>query len=201
MCGFSDFRLLQKTGCNFFPFICRWDTNTQINVYPYFCTCTQTYRQHKSLLHLPFFLCFDFSYSAPLLLFLYPVYFSPKCFDLLTKPKKWVTTLRMLTQKYLTLFTLEVFTCVSLSSFPCLPLTHTPRGTPAVLIGDTDTTATLLFSQIWLFCCNVYSYSPPVSIQLSANVTLPQSFLLGARNLELDQLYRQWNITQMQPQQ
>lgn len=98
-------------------------------------------------------------------------------------------TLRMLTPKYLTLFTLEVFTCVSLASFPCLPLIYTLFGAPAELIGDTDTWLLhLLFLQIWLFCCNVYSYSPPISTQLCVNVTLPQSFLLGAANLEFVQI-------------
>ena len=47
----------------------------------------------------------------------------------------------MLTPKYLTLFTLGVFTCVNLSPFPRLPFTYTLSGAPAVLIGDTDTLA------------------------------------------------------------
>lgn len=58
--------------------------------------------------------------------------------------------------------------------------------------------ATFAFLQIWLFCCNVYSYSPPISTQLCVNVTLPQSFLLGAANLEFVQLRCQWSITQIQ---
>lgn len=138
--------------------------------------------------------------QTPHLFFPLPSLFLTKVFWPTHKwPEKWVTTLRMLTPKYLTLFTLEVFTCVILSSFPCLPLTYTLFGAPAELIGDTNTWLLhLLFLQIWLFCCNVYSYSPPVSTQLCVNVTLPQSFLLGVANLEFVQLRCQWSITQIQ---
>lgn len=155
--------------------------------------------QNKPLLHF-LFIVLTVDILVPPPPFPLPSLFLTKVFwPTHNRPEKWVTTLRMLTPKYLTLFTLEVFTCVNLSSFPCLPLTYTLSRTPAVLIGDTDTWLLhLLFSRIWLFCCNVYSYSPPVSIQLCVNVTLPQSFLLGAANLEFDQLCCQWNITQIQ---
>lgn len=92
----------------------------------------------------------------------------------------------------------SVYVCQSL--FISLPSTHLyTLGAPAERIGDTDTWLLhLLFLQIWLFCCNVYSYSPPISTQLCVNVTLPQSFLLGAANLEFVQLRCQWSITQIQ---
>lgn len=89
----------------------------------------------------------------------------------------------------------SVYMCQSLFLFSCLPLTYTLSWAPAVLIGDTDT---WLLHLLFFFCCNVYSYSPPISTQLCVNVTLPQSFLLGVANLEFDQLCCQWNITQIQ---
>lgn len=130
----------------------------------------------------------------------FPVYSTAKRFDPLTTDRRSESkTLWMLTPKYLTLFTLAVLMCVSLSSFPRLHFTYTLCRAPAVLIGDTDTWLLhLLFLQILLFCCNVYSYSPPVSTPLCVNVTLPLSFLLGAADSEFDQLCCQRKITQIQ---
>lgn len=85
---------------------------------------------HAKHYHFPFF-SFDFKYSALLLPFLFPVNSTPKVFwPTHNRPEKWVTTLRMLTPKYLTVFTLGVFTCVNLSSFPRLPLTYTLSRSP-----------------------------------------------------------------------
>lgn len=174
-------------------------TKTQINAHPCFLHVRPL--SSSSLFSLVgFFFWFFFGFD-----FKYPPSSRPSLFP--TKvfwpthnwAQKWVTTFGMPTPKYLTLFTLGVFTYVNLSSFPCLPFTYTLSGAPAALIGDTDTRLLhLLFLQICLFCCNVYSYSPPVSTQLCVNVTLPQSFLSGAVNWEFDQLCCQWNITQIQ---
>lgn len=189
LCGwcvaFQTFDLSRETGSNFFYHL-QMDTNTQI-AHSHAC------KTLSSLLSF-FVLTLNIQLSST-------QFISRQSVLTYSQPTGEVShdTLWCWHQKYLTLFTLGVFTCVNLSSFPCLPFTYTLSGAPAVLIGDTDTWLLhLLFLQIWLFCCNVYSYSPPVSTQLCVNVTLPQSFFLGAANLEFDQLCCQWNITQIQ---
>lgn len=157
------------------------------SVFPAMLRDTQSCLQNETLLSFVFLFCFCFDcrYSAPLPL--------PKSFSLpslcLTKvfwpthnrPKKWVTTLRMLTLKYLTLFTLEVFTCVNLSSFPCFPLTYALSRAPAVLIGDTDTCLLhlLLFSSSsssssFFFFCKCSSF---VAMSILTPLRSPLSFV------------------------
>ena len=87
----------------------------------------------------------------------------------------------MLSPNYLILLTLRVLTCVHLSSFPCLLFSCRVSRAPDVFIGDTNTWLLhLLFLQMSLLCCNVYSYSPAVSTQLCINVTLA-AVSLGCR--------------------
>lgn len=170
------------------PLYLQMDANTQTNAYLHFCIYTLlcTHTKNNSLLYfLYFFCCFGFRYSALLLPFLSPVYFSSKCFDLLTTDRRSESRHSGCRHQNISPYLLWECLCVSISlGFLAFhSLMHSPEP-PAVLIGDTDTGLLhLLFLQMWLFCCNVYSYSPSVSTQLCVNVTLRQSFLLGAVNL------------------